>query len=235
MLDAFVAAGGRAIDTADSCSAWVPGNEGAESETLIGEWLAAWSRPDDVVIATKVFSLPTRSGLSPEIVRAALDDSPRRLQTDHVDPYFAHRDDPEVPQADVVGVFDELVQAGKVREVGASNFSAVDGGDGQGLDVGQRLGGQAAQVGGVPHRDLLRAGGEVLQVEPAEKARPAPRTITTLRSGRSSSQRKAVTISRSRIRDRAFSRSGWSNTSEAIGSPSFQSMRRVVSGGGSGV
>jgi aryl-alcohol dehydrogenase-like predicted oxidoreductase len=124
VLDAFVAAGGRAVDTADSYSAWVPGNEGGESEALIGEWLAARGRRDDVVIATKVFSMPARPGLSPGNVRAALDDSLRRLHTDHVDLYFAHRDDPDVPQAEYVGVLHELVEAGKVREVGASNFSA---------------------------------------------------------------------------------------------------------------
>lgn len=124
ILDAFVAAGGRSIDTADSYMHRVPGNQGGESETIIGSWLAARGRRDDVVIATKVFSLPTRPGLSPDNVRAALDDSLRRLQTDYVDLYYAHRDDPDVPQAEYVGVFDELVQAGKVREIGASNFTS---------------------------------------------------------------------------------------------------------------
>ncbi len=123
VLDAFTAAGGRAIDTADVYSAWVPGNSGGESETIIGEWLASRGKRDDVVIATKVFSLAERPGLSPENVRAAVDDSLRRLQTDRIDLYFAHRDDPAVDQADYVGVFDELVRAGKIREAGASNFS----------------------------------------------------------------------------------------------------------------
>lgn len=124
VLDAFVAAGGRSVDTADSYSAWVPGNSGGESETIIGEWLAA--RPgvrDRVVLATKVFSSAARPGLSPANVRAAVDDSLRRLQTDRIDIYYAHRDDPDVPQEDVVAVFDELVRAGKVREAGASNFA----------------------------------------------------------------------------------------------------------------
>lgn len=124
VLDAFVDAGGRAIDTADVYSAWVPGNSGGESETIIGEWFASRGRRDDVVLATKVFSLAERPGLSPANVRAAVDDSLRRLQTDRIDLYFAHRDDPDVPQADYVGVFDELVRAGKVIEAGASNFSA---------------------------------------------------------------------------------------------------------------
>lgn len=124
VLDAFVGAGGRSIDTADSYSMWVPGNSGGDSETIIGDWLAA--RPgvrERVTIATKVFSLPARRGLSPANVRAALDDSLRRLRTDRVDVYYAHHDDPDVPLEDVVGVLDELVTVGKVREVGASNFT----------------------------------------------------------------------------------------------------------------
>ena len=125
VLDAFLEAGGRSVDTADSYSHWVPGNGGGDSETLIGEWLAA--RPgarDRVVLATKVFSHPQRRGLAPDNVRAAVDDSLRRLQTDRIDLYYAHRDDPDVPQEEVVAVFDELVRAGKIREAGASNFSA---------------------------------------------------------------------------------------------------------------
>ena len=124
VLDAFVEAGGRSIDTADSYSVWVPGNTGGDSERIIGDWLAARGRRDDVVIATKVFSLPDRPGLSPDNVRAAVDESLGRLRTDHIDLYYAHRDDPDVPQEEYVGVFAELVEAGKVLEVGASNFSA---------------------------------------------------------------------------------------------------------------
>lgn len=124
VLDAFVAAGGRAIDTADVYSAWVPGNSGGDSETIIGEWIAKRGRRDDLVIATKVFSLESRPGLSAANVRAAIDDSLRRLQTDYVDVYFAHRDDKDVAQEEYVGVFGELVQQGKVVEAGASNFSA---------------------------------------------------------------------------------------------------------------
>ena len=124
VLDAFVAAGGRSIDTADVYSAWVPGNSGGESETIIGEWIASRGGRDRLVIATKVFSLAERPGLSPDNVHAAVDDSLRRLQTDYIDLYFAHRDDDTVEQADYVAVFDELIRAGKVREAGASNFSA---------------------------------------------------------------------------------------------------------------
>ncbi|SDH77273.1 aldo/keto reductase [Agrococcus jejuensis] len=122
VLDAFLAAGGRSIDTADVYSAWVDGNVGGESEAILGEWMASRGVRDRVVIATKVFSHPERPGLSPDNVRAAVDDSLRRLQTDRLDLYYAHRDDDEVPQEDVAAVFDELVQAGKVREIGLSNF-----------------------------------------------------------------------------------------------------------------
>ncbi len=124
VLDAFVAGGGRSIDTADVYSAWIPGNSGGESETIIGEWLARRGRRDDVSIGTKVFSFASRPGLSPANVRAAIDDSLTRLQTDYVDIYYAHRDDESVPQEDVLAVFDELTTAGKIRVAGASNFSA---------------------------------------------------------------------------------------------------------------
>lgn len=124
ILDSFVAAGGRAIDTADSYTHWIQGNSGGESETIIGNWLTRRGRRDDVVIATKVFSLPARAGLGPANIAAAVDDSLRRLQTDYVDVYFAHRDDPEVAQEDYLAAFDALVRAGKVRELGASAFTA---------------------------------------------------------------------------------------------------------------
>ena len=124
VLDAFVDGGGRAIDTADVYSEWVAGNAGGESETIIGEWLASRGRRDEVVLATKVFSLSTRPGLSAANIEAAAEDSLRRLQTDRIDLYFAHRDDEHVPQEEYLGAFDRLVTAGKVREVGASNFTA---------------------------------------------------------------------------------------------------------------
>jgi aryl-alcohol dehydrogenase-like predicted oxidoreductase len=126
VLDAFVEAGGTAIDTADSYSMWVDGHSGGESERIVGNWLTA--RPgmrDRVSIATKVFSKPDRHGLAPANVRAALAESLDRLQTDHLDLYYAHRDDPEVPQEDVVLTFGELVAEGLVNRLGASNFSAV--------------------------------------------------------------------------------------------------------------
>lgn len=126
ILDSFVDAGGTSIDTADSYSAWIDGNSGGESETIIGEWFAA--RPgvrDRVTVATKVCSLPSRAGLAPDNIRAALDDSLRRLQTDHIDIYYAHRDDPDVEQAETWAAFDEAVRAGKVRTLGVSAFDAA--------------------------------------------------------------------------------------------------------------
>ena len=124
VLDAFVAAGGRSIDTADVYSMWAPGNDGGVSEEIIGEWAASRGKRGDVVIGTKVFSLPSRPGLSATNIAAAVDDSLRRLQTDYLDIYYAHRDDMSVPQEEYLAAFDSLVKAGKVRELGASNFTA---------------------------------------------------------------------------------------------------------------
>ena len=102
----------------------VPGNSGGESETIIGEWFAARGRRDDVVLATKVASLPTRKGLAAANIAAACDDSLRRLQTDHIDLYYAHYDDQNVAQEEYLDAFDALVRAGKVRAIAASNFTA---------------------------------------------------------------------------------------------------------------
>jgi aryl-alcohol dehydrogenase-like predicted oxidoreductase len=124
VLDAYTAAGGNFVDTADSYMWRIPGNSGGESETIIGEWLAERGHRDDVVIATKVGSWPRRKGLSAANIAAACDDSLRRLQTDHIDLYYAHRDDPDTPQEETLDAFDALVRAGKVRAVAASNFTA---------------------------------------------------------------------------------------------------------------
>jgi len=123
LLDAYVAGGGNFIDTADSYSAWVPGHTGGESETILGAWLAARGRRDDVVLATKVASHPGFRGLAPENVARAADASLARLGTDRLDLYYAHHDDPDVPISDVVGAFSALVDAGKVRQIGISNLS----------------------------------------------------------------------------------------------------------------
>ena len=122
VLDAFVAGGGTMIDSADVYSAWVPGHKGGESETWLGEWLRRRGRRDDVLIATKVGMLP--GGLKPARIADAVEGSLKRLGTDYIDLYYAHRDDEVVPIADVLGAFGRLIEAGKVRAIGASNFSA---------------------------------------------------------------------------------------------------------------
>ncbi|POX50026.1 alcohol dehydrogenase [Streptomyces sp. Ru71] len=124
VLDAYTAAGGNFVDTADSYSAWVEGNQGGESETIIGNWLRARGNRDDVVIATKVSQHPEYQGLSAENIKAAADASLRRLGTDHIDLYYTHFDKPEVPVEEIIGALDELVKAGKVRHIAASNISA---------------------------------------------------------------------------------------------------------------
>lgn len=125
LLDAFMAAGFNAIDTADVYSTWVPGHTGGESETLIGNWLRRRGRRDDVVIATKcgMDMGNGRKGLSSRWIRTAVEDSLRRLQTDYIDLYQAHQDDPETPLEETLGTFAELVREGKVRAIGASNYS----------------------------------------------------------------------------------------------------------------
>ncbi len=126
LLDAFVDAGFNLIDTADVYSRWVPGNTGGESETLIGRWLARSGKRNQVVLATKVGKDmgDGRVGLQPAYIRQAVEASLRRLQTDVIDLYQSHDDDPDVPMADILGTYQELMQAGKVRAIGASNFTA---------------------------------------------------------------------------------------------------------------
>ncbi|MFE1590916.1 aldo/keto reductase [Streptomyces sp. NPDC058737] len=124
VLDAYTAAGGNFIDTADSYSAWVDGNSGGESETVLGEWFASRGNRDDVVLATKVSQHPEYPGLSAANIKAAADASLRRLGTDHIDLYYTHFDKPEVPVEEIIGALDELVRAGKVRHIAASNISA---------------------------------------------------------------------------------------------------------------
>ncbi|WP_053848410.1 aldo/keto reductase [Streptomyces sp. NRRL B-24085] len=125
VLDAYTAAGGNFLDTADSYSAWVDGNSGGESETIIGNWLAARGNRDDVLIATKVSQHPDYPGLSAANIKAAADASLRRLGTDRIDLYYTHYDKPETPVEETIGALDELVKAGKVRAIGASNISAA--------------------------------------------------------------------------------------------------------------
>jgi aryl-alcohol dehydrogenase-like predicted oxidoreductase len=123
ILDAYTEAGGNFLDTADSYSAWAPGNSGGESETIIGEWLAARGNRTDIVVATKVSAHPDFKGLSARNIKAAADASLKRLRTDRIDLYWAHFDDPQTPVEDTLGAFSELIKAGKVRYIGASNLS----------------------------------------------------------------------------------------------------------------
>ncbi|WP_137899121.1 aldo/keto reductase [Sphingomonas sp. 2SG] len=127
VLDAFVAGGGTMIDTADVYSAWVDGHQGGESETMIGEWLKASGKRDSVLLATKVGMLPGEGGekLAPARIAAAAEASLKRLGTDRIDLYYAHQDDDGVPQEAVLEAFGRLIDAGKVRVIGASNFHAA--------------------------------------------------------------------------------------------------------------
>jgi aryl-alcohol dehydrogenase-like predicted oxidoreductase len=124
LLDAFVEAGGNLIDTADVYSAWVPGNRGGESETIIGKWLKRGGKREQVLIATKVAKWNEQPGLSPVNIQQAVDGSLQRLQCDHIDLYQAHEDDASVPLAETLGAFARLIEAGKVRVIGASNYAA---------------------------------------------------------------------------------------------------------------
>ncbi len=127
ILDAFVDMGGTMIDTADVYSAWVDGHSGGESETIIGEWLRQSGKRDRVLIATKVGMLPGDGGekLAPARIAAAAEASLTRLGTDRIDLYYAHQDDEDVPQAEYLAAFGRLIDAGKVRVLGASNFRAM--------------------------------------------------------------------------------------------------------------
>ncbi len=126
LLDAFVAAGGNLIDTADVYSAWVPGHKGGESETVLGKWLKARGNRGKVLIATKVGKEmgPDRKGLTKPYILRAVEESLRRLQTDYIDLYQSHADDPETPLEETSETFWQLVRQGKVLAIGASNFSA---------------------------------------------------------------------------------------------------------------
>ncbi|GAA2684376.1 aldo/keto reductase [Streptomyces lunalinharesii] len=124
VLDAYVAGGGNFIDTADAYSFWVPGNKGGESETVIGNWTAARGNRDDVVIATKVGAQTDLKGLSAATIKTAVDLSLSRLRTDYIDLYYTHYDDESVEVGEFLTALDDLVRAGKVREIAASNISA---------------------------------------------------------------------------------------------------------------
>jgi aryl-alcohol dehydrogenase-like predicted oxidoreductase len=124
LLDAFVDAGFNLVDTADVYSAWVPGNRGGDSETIIGKWFKQSGKRDQVVIATKVGKWNEQPGLSPRNIQLAVEGSLKRLQTDHIDLYQAHEDDASVPLHETLDAFGRLIDAGKVRAIGASNYNA---------------------------------------------------------------------------------------------------------------
>lgn len=126
LLDAFVEAGFDLIDTADVYSHWVPGHKGGESETILGKWLKRGGNRQNIIIATKVGKemSPGRKGLSKSYVLRAAEDSLKRLQTDYIDLYQSHADDPETPLEETLEAFGRLIEEGKVRAIGASNYSA---------------------------------------------------------------------------------------------------------------
>lgn len=140
ILDRFVEAGGTMIDTADVYSAWVPGHRGGESETLIGEWLKRRGSREGVLIASKVGMLHRHEGgkLEPWRIERAAEDSLKRLGVETIDLYYAHQDDPDTPMEQVIEAFDRLVRAGKVRALGASNFTAQR--LGQALSLAREMG-----------------------------------------------------------------------------------------------
>ena len=123
ILDAFVDHGLNFIDTADVYSAWVDGHQGGESESIIGKWLKDSGKRDKIVLATKVGMLSTRPGLSAANIEAAVNDSLKRLKTDYIDVYFSHLDDDKTPLVDTLGAYQKLIAAGKIRVIGASNYT----------------------------------------------------------------------------------------------------------------
>jgi aryl-alcohol dehydrogenase-like predicted oxidoreductase len=125
ILDAFVDHGLNFVDTADSYSQWAEGHQGGESERVIGKWFKESGKRDKIVLATKVSRLKTRLGLSAANIEAAVDDSLRRLQTDYIDVYFSHFDDETTPMEETLGAYQKLIKAGKVRVIGASNFTGA--------------------------------------------------------------------------------------------------------------
>lgn len=138
LLDAFVDAGGNLIDTADVYSAWVPGNRGGESEIIMGRWLKQSGKRAQVVVATKVGKWTEQPGLSPANIRQAVDGSLKRLQVDCIDLYQAHEDDASVPLEETLDAFGRLIEQGKVRAIGASNYGAARFADA--LDVSKQHG-----------------------------------------------------------------------------------------------
>ena len=124
VLDAYTSHGGNFIDTADVYSEWKDGNNGGDSEAIIGSWLKKRGNRSEVVIATKVAKLSTRPGLSAANIKAAVDESLKRLQSEYIDIYYAHEDDQNTPLEETLSAFDEIVKSGKVRYIAASNYNS---------------------------------------------------------------------------------------------------------------
>ncbi|MGD6978698.1 MULTISPECIES: aldo/keto reductase [Citricoccus] len=152
VLDAFVAAGGNFIDTADSYAMWAEGSDGGDSERVLGEWFTARGNRDRVILATKLGGKPGREGLSAQNAAAALDESLQRLQTGYIDLYYAHYDDEDVSIEEQVKIAGSLVESGKVKHVGLSNFTPER--MREWFDTAQRLG-QPAPVAIQPQYNLL--------------------------------------------------------------------------------
>jgi aryl-alcohol dehydrogenase (NADP+) len=152
ILDAYRAAGGNFIDTADSYSAWVPGHVGGESETIIGRWMKARGNRNQMIIATKVGRCPGRLGLTAKNIRAGAEASLERLGVDHIDLYYSHADDPATPMEESLRAFDALVREGKLRYVAASNFTAARLADALALSAREGL---ARYVALQPHYNLM--------------------------------------------------------------------------------
>jgi aryl-alcohol dehydrogenase-like predicted oxidoreductase len=125
VLDAYAAHGGNFVDTADMYSEWAEGNDGHDSEAIIGAWMKSKGNRDQMVIATKVAKLSTRPGLSAANIKLAVEDSLRALQTDYIDIYYAHEDDQTVPLGETLQAFTDLVAAGKIRYIAASNYTGA--------------------------------------------------------------------------------------------------------------
>ncbi len=125
ILDAYFEGGGNFIDTADTYSVWVPGHIGGESETIIGKWMKARGNRDQVIVATKVGMQmsPSEKGLKKDYIKMSAERSLKRLQTDYIDLYIAHQEDTSTPIEETLSAYDELIREGKVRAIGASNYS----------------------------------------------------------------------------------------------------------------
>ena len=165
VLDAFVAAGFNLVDTADVYSRWAPGNQGGESETILGKWLAERGNRDKVVIATKVGLEmgPGEKGLTKPYILRAVERSLQRLQTDYIDLYQAHSDDAATPLEETLDAFSELIAQGKVRAIGASNYTAPR------LTEALRISherGLAAYTCLQPHYNLCERAGYEAELEP---------------------------------------------------------------------